>query len=59
MTVPKCKECEHHIHNMYIRGSHYCTYLAINKDDVKEWKRTAGRDMHTSPQRCPKRKRRV
>ena len=54
--VPKCKECNFHKHNSFLRGSHFCTFEATNKDEVMEWKHVHGRDMKTSPQWCPRRK---
>jgi len=53
--VPKCKKCQDHKHNSFLRGSHYCIFSAINKDDIDEWIRVYGRDMKTSPKWCPKR----
>ena len=53
--VPKCKDCNFHKHNSFLRGSHFCIFLAKNKDEVMEWMKVPGRDMKTSPQWCPRR----
>jgi len=55
--VPKCKECQHHNHNTFLRGSHYCTY-SETKEELKmvNWVKILGKDMKTSPKWCPKRK---
>ena len=55
LLVPKCKECKYHKHNTFLRGSHYCTYETINKDEIMEWKHVYGRDIKTSPKWCPRR----
>jgi len=55
--VPKCKDCNHHKHNSFLRGSHFCTYSETNKElEIMDWKHIPGRDMKTSPQWCLRRK---
>lgn len=57
LPVPKCKDCNHHKHNSFLRGSHYCTYSETKeKLEIMDCKRILGRDMKTSPKWCPKRK---